>query len=104
MFDIFDPTRPQHHYRTELNNFLQVNGGPRRLRWETSQHGPQHELIWTAICYTTLPSTYSKPTVDETEYGRASGHTLGHAKERAAHMTHRALLFQNFRQRTGMVA
>ena len=38
-------------YRTELNNFLQVNGGSNRLKWQTSHQGPQHELIWTAICY-----------------------------------------------------
>ena len=37
-------------YRTELNNFLQVNGGSRRLQWKKYEQGPQHELIWTAIC------------------------------------------------------
>ena len=37
-------------YRTELNNFLQANGGTGRLQWQISPHGPQHELIWTAIC------------------------------------------------------
>ena len=98
-------------YRTELNNFLQVNGGHGRLSWQTSHRGPQHELIWTAICYSkcflttrNFPPTHPRPAVDEFEYGSASSSTLGDAKERAAHIAHRALIFQAFRQRTGMVA
>ena len=38
-------------YRTGLDNFLQVNGGSDRLRWEAARTGPQHRLTWTAICY-----------------------------------------------------
>lgn len=42
-------------YRTELNNYLQVNGGCDRLRWEETQTGLQHKLTWTAICYSGCP-------------------------------------------------
>ena len=38
-------------YRTGLDNFLQVNGGSDRLRWEEVRTGPQHRLTWTAIYY-----------------------------------------------------
>ena len=97
-------------YRTELNNFLQVNGGSHRLKWQTSSQGPDHDLLWTAVCCsmfflrTAPPSTHPKPTVDGIEYDRASSSTLGDAKERAAHATHRALVFQEFRRCAGMVA
>ena len=36
-------------WRMHLNNYLSVNGGTDRLRWETSQTGPAHAPIWTAI-------------------------------------------------------
>ena len=38
-------------YCTKLYNFLQVNGGVGRARWETVKTGPQDRLTWTAICY-----------------------------------------------------
>ena len=55
-------------------------------------------------CTPALPPAHPKLTVDEVEYGRASGRTLSDAKERAASITLRALMFQCFRQRTGMLA
>jgi len=97
-------------YRTELNNFLQVNGGVGRLDWQTSHQGPQHDLIWTASCYSRCFLTNSnfarltQPIVDGVEHGSASSNSLGDAKEKAAHITHRALMFQAVRQRMGMVA
>ena len=48
---------------------------------------------------TTLPLIYPKHTVGDIEYGRASGLTLAHAKEGAARIALRALLFESFRQR-----
>lgn len=51
-----------------------------------------------------LPPTYPYRIVDEVEYGKASGKSVGHAKEMAAHIAHRALLFENFRKLAGMVA
>ena len=32
----------------ELNNYLQSNGGPDRLRWERIRKGPDDSPTWTA--------------------------------------------------------
>lgn len=37
-------------YRTELNNWLQVNSGPERLGWASFRPGPENNPIWTAMC------------------------------------------------------
>lgn len=52
----------------------------------------------------TLLPTHVDHIVDEVEYGRASSNSLTDAKEMAAHMAHRALLFEPFRQCRGMSA
>ena len=36
-------------WRTQLNNYLIVNGGTQRLRWETNQAGPLNAPVWTAV-------------------------------------------------------
>ncbi|KAF9792857.1 hypothetical protein BJ322DRAFT_1103317 [Thelephora terrestris] len=80
------------HYRTELNNYLQVNGGPSRLQWKDVKDGPQHRPTWTAICY-----------IDGTQYAKVSKNNLSEAKEEAARVAHRALLFDRFRESAGHV-
>lgn len=45
-------------YRTELNNWLQVNGGRERLDWASSRVGPENNPIWTATCLSTSPVSY----------------------------------------------
>ena len=40
-------------HRTQLNNWLQVNGGRGRLNWASSRVGPENNPIWTAICLST---------------------------------------------------
>jgi len=42
-------------HRTQLNNWLQVNGGPERLDWASFRVGPENDPIWTAICLSTSP-------------------------------------------------
>jgi hypothetical protein len=55
-----DPTfsPPRVDYRTELNNWLQVNGGTERLDWKSFRVGPENNTIWTVICLSTSPVSH----------------------------------------------
>ncbi|KAI0915642.1 hypothetical protein AcW1_003808 [Taiwanofungus camphoratus] len=68
------------HWRMQLNNYLQSNGGARLLTWEVYQSGPQHQPSWTAIAY-----------IRGVEYGRSSGSSQNAVKEEAARQTLAAL-------------
>ncbi|KAF9652934.1 hypothetical protein BDM02DRAFT_3265950 [Thelephora ganbajun] len=72
------------HHRTQLNNWLQVNGGPERLDWESFRVGPQNDPTWTAICL-----------IDGVEWSRAEASTLAAAKEEAARKVLRTFSFKN---------
>ncbi|KAI0344830.1 hypothetical protein BDW22DRAFT_1354991 [Trametopsis cervina] len=39
------------HWRMQLNNFLQGNGGTKMLSWDVYSSGPSHQVVWTAITY-----------------------------------------------------
>ncbi|GJE96725.1 hypothetical protein PsYK624_129310 [Phanerochaete sordida] len=39
------------HWRMQLNNYLQSNGGTKMLTWEVFHAGPPHAVVWTAITY-----------------------------------------------------
>lgn len=39
------------HWRMQLNNYLQANGGTRMLTWDVYSTGPPHQVVWTAITY-----------------------------------------------------
>ncbi|KAI0674793.1 hypothetical protein C8Q78DRAFT_1008912 [Trametes maxima] len=68
------------HWRMELNNYLQANGGRGMLTWDVSQSGPLHQPMWTAIAY-----------IRGVEYGRAYGSSQNAVKEEAARQTLYAL-------------
>jgi len=62
-----------HHWRMQLNNYLQSNGGVNILTWEVYSVGPLHRPTWTAIAY-----------IRGVEYGRSTGASQGAVKEEAA--------------------
>ena len=45
-------------FRTQLNNWLQVNGGTERLDWKSFRVGPENDPTWTAVC---LSEYFCKP-------------------------------------------
>ena len=61
------------------------------------QHGLQSALASDFLHICSAPA-YPNPTVDEIEYGRASGDTLRDAKERAAGMAFRTLVSHHSHQ------
>jgi hypothetical protein len=69
----------------------------------TNWSGPPYATVGILSVSNTIP-TYPNRIVDEIEYGRASSSNLADAKEMAAHIAHRTLIFQIFRQCSGMVA
>ncbi|CCM00691.1 uncharacterized protein FIBRA_02730 [Fibroporia radiculosa] len=69
-----------YHWRMQLNNYLQSNGGSKILTWDVYQSGPQHQPVWTAIAY-----------IRGVEYGRSMGSSQGGVKEEAARQTLAAL-------------
>ncbi|PCH43846.1 hypothetical protein WOLCODRAFT_153903 [Wolfiporia cocos MD-104 SS10] len=69
------------HWRMQLNNYLQSNGGARSLTWEVAQSGPLHQPMWTAIAF-----------IRGVEYGRSVGPSQNAVKEEAARQTLTALL------------
>ncbi|KAI1791275.1 hypothetical protein LXA43DRAFT_434077 [Ganoderma leucocontextum] len=69
-----------YHWRMQLNNYLQANGGVRLLTWDVYQTGPLHQPSWTAIAY-----------IRGVEYGRAYGSSQAAVKEEAARQTLDAL-------------
>ncbi|KAF9790830.1 hypothetical protein BJ322DRAFT_412818 [Thelephora terrestris] len=73
------------HYRVQLNNYLQANGGTQRLSWGNSQDGPRHCPNWIAHAY-----------LDGTECGRAVGRSLEQAKEEAARQVLRHILASKY--------
>ncbi|KAF9652935.1 hypothetical protein BDM02DRAFT_3108587 [Thelephora ganbajun] len=74
------------HYRMQLNNLLQANGGTGRLHWgEPIKGGFEHSPTWTVIA-----------SLDGMEYGRGTRGTLGAAKEEAARQVLRRLSALNF--------
>ncbi|GBE81375.1 hypothetical protein BKA93DRAFT_601984 [Sparassis latifolia] len=64
------------HWRMQLNNYLQSNGGVHLLTWEVYQVGPLHAPSWTAMAY-----------IRGVEYGRCTGYSQGAVKEEAARQT-----------------
>ena len=46
---------PRADHRTELNNWLQVNGGPGRLDWTSFRGGPENNPTWVVICLSASP-------------------------------------------------
>ncbi|KAH9940548.1 uncharacterized protein BXZ73DRAFT_98980 [Epithele typhae] len=70
-----------YHYRMQLNNYLQANGGARHLTWEVYQTGPLHQPMWTAVSF-----------IRGIEYGRAYGGSQNAVKEEAARQTLAALV------------
>ena len=46
---------PHIDHRTQLNNWLQVNGGPGRLDWTCLQDGPGNNQNWVVICLSESP-------------------------------------------------
>ncbi|KIP08285.1 hypothetical protein PHLGIDRAFT_29632 [Phlebiopsis gigantea 11061_1 CR5-6] len=64
------------HWRMQLNNFLQSNGGTRMLTWEVYSSGPPHAVVWTAITY-----------VRGAQYARAVSARQSVAMEEAAKTT-----------------
>ncbi|TCD60259.1 hypothetical protein EIP91_010451 [Steccherinum ochraceum] len=68
------------HWRMQLNNYLQSNGGTRMLQWEVYSTGPPHQIQWTAITY-----------VRGVEYARCVGTRQGVTMENAAKQTLDAL-------------
>ncbi|KAI0371080.1 hypothetical protein BV20DRAFT_1035428 [Pilatotrama ljubarskyi] len=68
------------HWRMQLNNYLQANGGAHLLSWEVYQSGLLHQPMWTAIAY-----------IRGVEYGRASGSSQNAVREEAARQTLQAL-------------
>ncbi|KAI0812450.1 hypothetical protein BC629DRAFT_1589215 [Irpex lacteus] len=43
--------RSENHWRMQLNNYLQGNGGTKMLSWEVYPSGPSHEVVWTATVF-----------------------------------------------------
>ncbi|KAI0661137.1 hypothetical protein C8Q70DRAFT_968919 [Cubamyces menziesii] len=69
------------HWRMELNNYLQANGGSHILSWDLFQSGPLHQPMWTAVAY-----------IRGVEYARAFGPSQNAVKEEAARQTLAALM------------
>ncbi|KAH9894962.1 hypothetical protein C8Q73DRAFT_692428 [Cubamyces lactineus] len=69
------------HWRMELNNYLQANGGSHILSWDVTQSGPLHQPMWTAVAY-----------IRGVEYARTFGPSQNAVKEEAARQTLAALM------------
>ncbi|KAJ3530477.1 hypothetical protein NM688_g7702 [Phlebia brevispora] len=68
------------HWRMQLNNYLQGNGGTKKLTWEIYSEGPSHQILWTAITY-----------VHGVQYARVQSSRQNAAAEEAARITLNAL-------------
>ncbi|KAI0790682.1 hypothetical protein C8Q75DRAFT_806079 [Abortiporus biennis] len=71
------------HWRMELNNYLQANGGARQLRWEVVSYGPPHQVTWQAVAF-----------INGVEYARAMGSRQNVTMEEAARQT-LSILYNN---------
>jgi hypothetical protein len=81
------------YYRMALNNWLQVHGGPREVRWEFAMEGPHNQPQWKARLYSSfliciadedLPTNITRHVVDGIARSIGTGPTKGSAKEQAA--------------------
>ncbi|KAF9786709.1 hypothetical protein BJ322DRAFT_667790 [Thelephora terrestris] len=64
---------PTDHWRMQLNNYLQVNGGAQRLRYLDVPSGPAHKPTWSCTAY-----------IDGVPYAAGTGTEKGEAREVAA--------------------
>ncbi|KAF9652937.1 hypothetical protein BDM02DRAFT_3108589 [Thelephora ganbajun] len=89
-----------HHYRQQLCNWLQPRKSKDKLSWDEQKVGPDDAPTWHAACicsfhFSPRPlDSYMQLTVDGQVYGRGEGKRLGLAKEEAAHIAYRRLLWE----------
>jgi len=98
------PSTPGPEYRLELNNRLQRRGWKARLTWDQDvSYGPGHNLTWRSVCRCPfhfspyLVDSHLWLIVDGVEYGRGEGRTIDLAKEEAARLALRRLIFEEIR-------